>query len=93
MKYNELIDNKIYVTSYEDQGDYIFKQNSNNLPKESINKGSFSKRTGLHNQNGFIDYREATSQEIKWLETCIKENRYIPFEDIKFNSELEIEIW
>lgn len=34
--------------------------------------------------------REATSFEIQWLKQCIKENRYVPKNEIKWKSSYEI---
>lgn len=35
---------------------------------------------------GTSDYREATSNEIKWLEACEKANKFIPLQDINIQS-------
>lgn len=35
-------------------------------------------------------YREANSLEIRWLKQCIKENRYVPKDQVKWKSSYEI---
>lgn len=99
LKKEDLIENKYYHCNgrhYREKG-FIFKFKSlinNFIHTNGIlrdNLSSFDLK-GLNDMN-HNNLREATKQEIQWLELCIKENRYIPFEDIKFNSELEIEIW
>ena len=95
LKQENLVEYKIYYYNYYDDV-YIFKYKEKNNSYCHLYKNREQYKSEKGTWNGFADakeLREATPQEIKWLETCIKENRYISFENIKFNNELEIEIW
>lgn len=37
-----------------------------------------------------IEYRLATSEEKHWLNECIKANKFIPFNELKFNKIYEL---
>lgn len=36
--------------------------------------------------------RRATSEEVQWLEACVRTNRFIPFKELNINNELNYEI-
>lgn len=95
----DLIENKYYHCNgrYYREAGFIFKFknlinnfiNTNGILRDNLSNFDLK---GLNDMN-HDNLREATPKEIIWLETCIKENRYVPFEDIKFNNELKIKIW
>lgn len=53
-------------------------------------KGKFQTNTRWCYISSFRNYREATPFEIQWLKQSIKENRYVPKDQIKWKSSYEI---
>lgn len=73
------------VTSYTDQGDYIFKASSsyNNNPAFINTKSHvFYVNAGdFRPSNGFKNYRRATPEERQWLDACIAKNAFVTKEE------------
>lgn len=92
MNYKDLKLNKYYYTTYKDQGFYIFYHEEFYGYNWCLNSKPtrFYHASGLHDKNGFTDFRKATLFEIQWLKECIKENRYVSKDEVKWKSSYEI---
>lgn len=70
LRKTDLIPGEIYVTHYEGQGEYIFREADIH---ESKNKSCITVRSNYFNKsynnicysNGFIEYRKATYDEVQ----------------------------
>lgn len=86
---NELIEGEIYWT--DEPKTYIFKTNKNGKGYSSYIHENCSYRYNndeIYKWRGNI--RLATLEEKHWLNECIKANKFIPFNEIKFNKTIEI---
>lgn len=87
---NELQIGEIYVgiiNNYGKKGDIIFKFNGNLNNEDNffisaaIDKPRYFK-IGSCCTDTSLKFRKATQQEKDWLNECIKQNKYIPLEEI-----------
>ena len=93
---NNLEINKVYKCSYRNDGNYIFWKY---LGKDSNERENYywikttpylkpeekylSVSGGVSNENYTDCIKEVTSEESAWYERCLKEEKYISFEDFK----------
>jgi hypothetical protein len=73
-------DNNRYITKFHPKG---------NVKSIYLN----SKALVDNNFSWSGELEEATKEEIAWYEKCIAANKFIPKEEVIFNTELNIEIW
>lgn len=78
-------------------GDYCYKNDfifikveesnykSNNIAISKINKYYYNSSAAMASYNAYPD-RLATKEEINWLNTCIRLNKFIPLNQIKINT-------
>lgn len=91
MNYKDLIIGKIYKTSYESQGVYIFRCSDDPDRGDSYlniydnGDGRFGEHGDMSDSNGFEVYHEATDDEIRHFLACESKNKYIPFNEIDCN--------
>lgn len=87
MKFNELIQGKIYVTDVKYPG-YIFKCEGDctSVPHTTNFRGySVGGNLNAEKNSGFTDYREATPDEaIRW-EACLKAQHIVPMPQIDYS--------
>lgn len=91
----QLIEGEVYITEYEDQGEYIFKATDNNNYCSFINTNWFSSLTGdIRPSNGFKTFKKASKEQKDWLNICIQENKFIEFNEINnyMNKETKFEV-
>ena len=99
MKEKDLIKGKYYLTSYPDQGDYIFlcKQDGSGLDSTWIRTNdsynTFKSNGGnLTQNNGFKKYRLATPEECEHLEQCIQADKYVDYKKEELPKEWAIKV-
>lgn len=94
-----IIDKIYYITKDSWSCDYIqlFKGITNYSPLIQIPKNGSGGLVFYHSHSWYSCfygvpglYRLATNKESKWLEECIKANKFIPLDQIKLLIEVEI---
>lgn len=89
--YEDIKVGNYYMELYGDDG------KNNNLCKKVADRSDsyidiLSKRLYLNSHPGDAQLvtRACTREEILWLDECIKQGKYIPFEEVKINISYEI---
>ena len=89
LKVEDLVEGEIYKSSYD--FNWLFKYNKNN--NETVYYLTpivFSKSSWGFYKNSFIT--PSTSEEKKWLEVCIKQNKFIPKTDLDLYDNVTFEL-
>lgn len=84
MKFIELVQNKCYVRLNEPQ-EYLLKfKNDGKHNSDYINQRDKTFHiNGDFNSSLHPDFREATNEETRWIEECIKQNKFVSRSEIK----------
>lgn len=87
MTYEELETGRIYVTSYEGQGDYTFifgNPNAGAINNESDCKCHRTSGNQLHPPNGFFEFRLPTNKELEQFSLYLNSSRgIVPLDKIE----------
>ncbi len=97
VRFEDMVKGKYYIAHY--QIDYIMKfdgkykecySDTVYLSQEKFQRqGSFRfHNEEINSSSNCYCVREATSEEAQWLESCIKANKFIPFNEVQFNNEI-----
>jgi hypothetical protein len=90
----DLVENEIYVTSYPNQGNYIFKYQSRGYEPWINDKSKLYhlNYSNIRPINGFTEFKVAQFSDRQWLEKCIEADKFIPKEEALKSKEMKFEV-